>query len=711
MRLEGNILAQLRTDKGTTSRELARLLSEDKSEVNSCLYSLESRCLAHRREDPDARNSRPLWFSGPLESGVAPAPLSKVAAVDNRNSARGFGRLSRSHTAKPPFVPTAEQQLVIEAPPDARLLIEAGPGTGKSETLVARLHYLLDTGGLSPAQMLILSFSVAAVKELKSRILRQAAGHSALAFVDIRTFDSFASRFLRQIVASDELTKLSYDERILRATVEIKKRVSAVRLLSGLKHVFLDEMQDLVGVRADFALALLRSIKPGFTLFGDSAQGIYDFTIDNGPSKTTSGDLINSIRTTFADLDDHHRFTKNHRVAGNSRLETIARAGRTLLLESSQRAREYLEREFGSLAGHGTTQNPTISSSLLNGSTCVVCRTNGQVLRLASQLLEKGIPFQLARDKNEFLAPAWLGRVFLGWPDDPVRKTPFLQRARSVLSVDEASAQSLWKALLAACAERQAVSFSLSDLRAAINDGVALPEHPLYCINPDAIHLSTIHRAKGREFGNVIVVINTGDEANHAKRGEDRKDDPSEPRVLFVALTRARDSLHRMEARSQGVWQPDERWVRTFPNGKGFIRLFSIQVGHARDVDQNSFAFGDPEEVQESQKWIVEHATPGTAVELWLNGKTRRYPNYKVMISRVHVGNMSEHFGRSLFYTMAGLNKLEPNGFPTRITGLWVKEIITYVGDLSCNSVDDSFRTSGLWISLALEGLGKCEWK
>lgn len=697
------VLGRLRVDKGVTARELARLLGESKSEVNPRLYKLQVERKAH--VDSSLR-----WFLGPPNSRAASRPTSSSVSKVASDPEPIVTSSATKSSARPPYVPTDEQTPVIQAPLGGRLYVEAGPGTGKSETLVARLKHLLGPGGLNPAQVLVLSFSVAAVKELKARIERQAAGHSSLAFVDIRTFDSYASRFLRQLIPSTELQSLNYDERILRATREIRKNASTIQSLSGLRHVFLDEMQDLVGVRADFGLTLMLAVKPGFTLFGDSAQGIYDFTIENGPSKTTSGDLIKSIRSSFTDLDDRHRFTKNHRVAGNTCLETIAQKGRTLLLESPEKARDFLEHEFASLGGHGTTHNPTIHSSLLNGSTCVVCRTNGQVFRLAGQLLEKGIPFELARDKNEFLPPAWLGRVFLGWQDDPVRKTPFLQRAQTILGIDEFAAQSLWKELLDACAQRLAVSFSLADLRASISDGVPFPDHPLHTRNPDAIHLSTIHRSKGREFGNVIVVMNDADGATRPRRGEDKMDNRSEPRVLFVALTRARDSLHRMEARTQGIWQPDERWVRTFPNDKGFIRLFSIQVGHARDIDQSSFAFGDEEEVQESQRWLAEHAAPGTTVELLLNGTTGKYPHYKVMIARTHVGNMSEHFGRAMFYTMTKLNDLEPNRFPKCITGLWVKALITTIGDLACDAVDDSFRTSGLWISLAIEGLGNCEW-
>jgi hypothetical protein len=117
---------------------------------------------------------------------------------------------------------------------------------------------------------------------------------------------------------------------------------------------------------------------------------------------------VQQIRKQFPELNDSHRFTKNFRVAGNAHLEKIAIHGRSLLLESTEKARVFLEKEFGSLSDQGSTGAPRIDGELLHSSTCVVCRTNGQVLRLAGQLHEKNIPFQIARDKNEYLPPPWL---------------------------------------------------------------------------------------------------------------------------------------------------------------------------------------------------------------------------------------------------------------------------------------------------------------
>ena len=256
--------------------------------------------------------------------------------------------------------------------------------------------------------------------------------------------------------------------------------------------------RDLVGIRADFALGLLRVTQPcGFTLFGDSAQGIYDFTIQSGPSRTTSGDLLNSIRKDYPDLDEKHRFTKNFRVGGNSELESIALHGRTLLLESPDKAREFLERQFTELDEQGGTGNPNIQSDLLHAATCVVCRTNGQVLRLAGELHKRGIPFQMARDKSEYLPPAWLARIFLGWTLNTVSRKDFLIKAQSELGVSEDRAMQLWIGMVSSFAPPKTISFNVNDLRAAITDGLVMPEFPIFERNMNVIQLSTIHRSKG----------------------------------------------------------------------------------------------------------------------------------------------------------------------------------------------------------------------
>src|SRR5438552_746685 len=69
------------------------------------------------------------------------------------------------------------------------------------------------------------------------------------------------------------------------------------------RHVFVDELQDLVGSRVAFVRALLDASDHGFTLFLDRAQSIYEFQLDDGSRddrKLEREDLISSLLTSGA---------------------------------------------------------------------------------------------------------------------------------------------------------------------------------------------------------------------------------------------------------------------------------------------------------------------------------------------------------------------------------------------------------------------------
>ena len=87
---------------------------------------------------------------------------------------------------------TIDQQAIVDAPVDARLLVLAGAGTGKTQVLVERIRRLVDSDDIAPGrELLVLSFSRSVVRELKERI-GVAGGRSRL--VRPITFDSFATR-------------------------------------------------------------------------------------------------------------------------------------------------------------------------------------------------------------------------------------------------------------------------------------------------------------------------------------------------------------------------------------------------------------------------------------------------------------------------------------------------------------------------------------
>ncbi|GAA1730263.1 ATP-dependent DNA helicase [Microcella frigidaquae] len=105
--------------------------------------------------------------------------------------------------------PTPEQQAIIEAPV-APALVVAGAGSGKTETMAARVLWLVANGHVAPEQVLGLTFTRKAAGELAARIrerLVQLAGSGLLgsstvvvdAFTQptVATYNAFASSLYR----------------------------------------------------------------------------------------------------------------------------------------------------------------------------------------------------------------------------------------------------------------------------------------------------------------------------------------------------------------------------------------------------------------------------------------------------------------------------------------------------------------------------------
>lgn len=79
---------------------------------------------------------------------------------------------------------------------DGPVMILAGAGSGKTKTLVTRISYLLDDKNISPHQLLALTFSNKAAKEMRERIAHEVRGID-IGALQITTFHAFCARLLR----------------------------------------------------------------------------------------------------------------------------------------------------------------------------------------------------------------------------------------------------------------------------------------------------------------------------------------------------------------------------------------------------------------------------------------------------------------------------------------------------------------------------------
>lgn len=174
-----------------------------------------------------------------------------------------------------------EQLLVIDSPAEMRQVVEAGPGTGKTAVACARIVKLL-RDGLNPSSILMISFTRAAVREMRDRIRGWPNVESA-GGLKITTIDQTAFRFAKGGGADAGNLLKGFDVTMAAAVDQLRtKQGDIVNYIRTLKHVLIDEAQDITDIRSEFVEALIEELPKdcGVTVLADSCQAIYGFTHD-----------------------------------------------------------------------------------------------------------------------------------------------------------------------------------------------------------------------------------------------------------------------------------------------------------------------------------------------------------------------------------------------------------------------------------------------
>ncbi|MFH4355479.1 MAG: UvrD-helicase domain-containing protein [Neisseriaceae bacterium] len=98
----------------------------------------------------------------------------------------------------------SEQLSAVTHPFDQSLLVLAGAGSGKTRVLISRIFWLLSTGRANTAEVLAVTFTNKAAKEMRSR-LEALLGHS-IPTLWLGTFHSLCHRLLRSFYKSANLS-------------------------------------------------------------------------------------------------------------------------------------------------------------------------------------------------------------------------------------------------------------------------------------------------------------------------------------------------------------------------------------------------------------------------------------------------------------------------------------------------------------------------
>lgn len=96
-----------------------------------------------------------------------------------------------------------EQRQAVTAPPNSRLQIIAGPGTGKTKVLISRVAFLILAANIAPEHLIVTTFTKKAAKEMVERLQPVMEGSGIdISKLLIGTFHSICYRIIRRYGSS-----------------------------------------------------------------------------------------------------------------------------------------------------------------------------------------------------------------------------------------------------------------------------------------------------------------------------------------------------------------------------------------------------------------------------------------------------------------------------------------------------------------------------
>ncbi len=466
---------------------------------------------------------------------------------------------------------------VISACSNDRIIVEAGPGTGKTAVACRRLAYLIEEEGIEPTNTWMISFTRAAVKEILDRLTTYVGEESY--GIRVATIDSHAWAIHS---GHDERATLTgtYEENIERVIELIETDEDVAEELLKLEHVVIDEAQDIVGVRAEFIDTLVQRLCPscGVTIFLDEAQAIYNFSDENvNRLKNITVQPVHERTAALRKKDFRSAKLKTVHRTSVEDLKSIFSDLRGEIIDPKNRRsgiHEAIAQRIRELASENVADEIEIKIDDYPKNTLLLYRTRIEVLR-ASQFSKK--PHKVRMSEYGATLPSWLAQCFWDYTENFLSKDSFNElwmervpkKARYVIR-----AKRRWD-ILVRIAGRRDGTVHMEWLRKRLSQArppVELASSDFGLNGPIA---GTIHASKGRESeSSVLLLPDSG-------KFQDVEDEVEETRVLFVGATRAKSSLI---VRSAGI----PFWTSTLKSGRVFRTAktgsVQIEIGRAGDI-------------------------------------------------------------------------------------------------------------------------------
>lgn len=424
------------------------------------------------------------------------------------------------------FGALSEKQMEIISDKESRcIVVAAGPGSGKTRVLVHKLASLLLLEDVKHEQLLMLTFSRAAATEFKQRLM-DLIGNAAH-FVEIKTFHAYCFDLLGRIGSLDGAKDVVVKATQMIANGEVEPNRIAKTVL------VIDEAQDMSNDEHALIHALMSfNEEMRVIAVGDDDQNIFEF---RGSDSCYMTQLLKESGARLVEMTENYR--SSHRVVDFANVLVNGISGRMkkdhIISKSHNEGAVFLRHHISD-----TMYQPLVDD-LLNhrreGSTCILTQTNEEAVILVALLRKHGLNSKLVQNMDGFrfynLAEV---RMFLKQietaahtpviPDDVWEKAkqktfalyakssslPYLQRCITLFENTNKA--------------KYYTDFKEYIFESSIED---------FCdLSGADVVVSTIHKAKGREFDDVYMLI-----------AKPRIIDNKVLRRYYVGATRAKERL------------------------------------------------------------------------------------------------------------------------------------------------------------------------
>lgn len=405
------------------------------------------------------------------------------------------------------------------------IVVAAGPGSGKTRVLVHKLASLLLLEDVKHEQLLMLTFSRAAATEFKQRLM-QLIGNAAH-FVDIMTFHSYCFNLLGRIGNLEDVNG------VVAKAAEMIEQGEVEQSHIGKTVLVIDEAQDMNADSCRLVSALMHNNEDMRVIaVGDDDQCIFAFA-NADPQYMYHLSHKNGGR--FVEMTDNYRCAHKIVDAANEFVKNIHNRLKSQPIISKS------EHEGTVRITHHVAQymyEPLVNdikTSAYKGTTCVLTQTNEEAVTTTTLLRRNGIRAKLIQTMGDLrfcnLAEVkYFAKIIAKHKTSPTISDQAWKEAKDKTFNKYARSTAL--PYLKRCVElfeqtnkyKYYTDFAEYVFESNVED---------FCNFSDTnIIVSTIHKAKGREFDNVFMLVD-GKRALTDER----------MRCYYVAMTRARLNL------------------------------------------------------------------------------------------------------------------------------------------------------------------------